>query len=219
MTTFTLTPLQEKWLKRLEQFPERQLQKSLGIIDFKTKEYRACCLGEALVCILEEEGKSISDIFNKNGILYDFNDRLNQTDSYIDFHYSQLGLISPQGHLNQIAKINGDNYQTLAGMNDGVKDLDGYQLASDLTWPEIAAYIRANPENVFVTPQPSQLPNSLTEPVQGDDGDEQQPDSQGLISTKELTGDSGKTAFAITQSELDALDKHDSDNPDDRYHN
>ncbi len=122
-----LTEIQEKWLSELEAHPERQMKGSLGRKD-KNGNIKCCCLGQACL-IINENAEWYND-----SILESNHNRsaLSWQDNAI------LGLNSINGVLKETAFINNINYKSLVDMND-----------EGLTWPEIAKYIRENPENVF----------------------------------------------------------------------
>lgn len=134
--SFELGPLQKMWLESLEKHPERQGRKVLG--EGNSTHYKACCLGELLICEARLQGKPLP--FSEDNVLYDGNS------FYLYDSYKRLGLRSKEGALKEHAGFffrGGKEIclHSLARMND-----HGY------TWPEIAAYIRANPENVFTKP-------------------------------------------------------------------
>lgn len=127
MSTFKLGPIQEKWIKSLEDHPEKQLMDTLGKKHLNSEGYKACCLGEggliAGVCNWEGNVLIVSHKDNYGTI---------QTDMNLlrfDIHLA-LGLRSKNGEA--------DGFTSLAGMNDTGK-----------TWPEIAAILRTNPERYF----------------------------------------------------------------------
>lgn len=123
-----LTELQERWLTELELHPGRQSKGTLGEIS-KDGTIRVCCLGQALLCLKP----SLSPHELQDGI----------SRGQLPISYQQIGLRSPLGEFETTAEVNGLPYKHLINMNDGDK------LVPALTWPQIAAYIRANPENVF----------------------------------------------------------------------
>lgn len=122
-TTFEFGPIQTKWLESLEAHPERQATSVLG---FKNPDntYKACCLGElGLIAGLCEwfSNKLIAKSNSQN------------LDVYLSEVYEEVGLYSENGN----HKDNEYN-QSLSFLNDNGK-----------TWPQIAAIIRANPEDYF----------------------------------------------------------------------
>lgn len=130
--TFVFGPTQEKWLKSLEDNPERQMKDSLGEKD-ADGSYHACCLGEYLICA----GKAQWKDFGKGQILTDGKEKdyrgegfETHADSELLNSWEELGLHSSGG-----SRETGFRGQSLAQMND-----TGY------TWPEIAAEIRKTPE-------------------------------------------------------------------------
>lgn len=129
-SNFILGPFQKEWLNRLESFPERQHKGRLGR---KTDDgYKACCIGEAaLVCgegyfdnigFLHTNSLEVEGVSSSNGLL----------------NYNKMGLFGPEGPLKDTVVVKGETCGFLSVLND-----------LHMTWPEIAAYIRANPENVF----------------------------------------------------------------------
>lgn len=118
---FKFGPIQEKWLKSLEEHPERQAKQSLGYRE-KDGTYKACCLGElgliAGICDFNEEGYLYAKCETQHtGLLHDV--------------YEQVGLINSSGSSR-------DKLESLSNLNDYYK-----------TWPEIAAIVKANPELYF----------------------------------------------------------------------
>lgn len=130
MSRQILGPLQTKWVERLEKYPERQLKGRLGI-KFNDGSYRVCCLGEAHLMICEH--LNIEPNWKDNLLETQTGNLAGLENDSITVQ--TLGLINGLGRL----KYNTPDYKpSLAVMND-----------TDMTWSEIAAYIRANPENVF----------------------------------------------------------------------
>lgn len=128
-TKFKLGPLQEYWLSQLEKHPERQLKGALGIRN-SPKKYSLCCLGQLLVCDFQRSKKKLP--FNKH-------DRLEYLGSIaILENFERYGLRSETGGLKTPFIKDGRRGYALTDMNDW-----------GVTWPEIAAYIRKNPKNVF----------------------------------------------------------------------
>ena len=124
-----LGPLQEKWVETLEKYPERQTSEKLGIL-LSDGTYKCCCLGQALLCLLESRNKE------PTYILGNLSDGAEGPDSVLTKDtFEALGLLSSIGRIKDIT-LN-DN-SSLAEAND-----------NGVTWPEIAAFIRANPEAVF----------------------------------------------------------------------
>lgn len=127
-----LGPIQERWVTSLEQNPERQMHGSLG---WKNADgtYRACCLGEggliAGVCKWKEYG-SLANLGVDSVVVLE--------------NYNALGLRGKTGTFLESVTINETLFTSLADMND-VPNSAGYCFS----WKDIAAYIRANPENVF----------------------------------------------------------------------
>lgn len=118
-----LGPMQTLWAEALESGKYIQnIGGGVMCVDMEThNEY--CCLGVA------------SEMFN---LARDFS-------SLRD--YAKLGLFGELGYLKRYAKIDGYEFNSLSHMNDGIRR-DG-KVVKRFTFPEIAAYIRANPSNVF----------------------------------------------------------------------
>lgn len=121
-----LGPIQEKWVKALEDNPEEQGFNKLGNIT----DNKYCCLGK--LCMILHEIKGTTPTVTDISSLID-NDSLFYLKSY-----KKAGLLDEAGELKEYAKIDNKSYASLADMND-----------NGCTWTEIAAYIRANPDNVF----------------------------------------------------------------------
>lgn len=120
LVTFKLGPIQEAWLQSLEQHPERQLQGALGKKN-DDGSYKACCLGElGLIASLCEWSNNILHIIGQPGLAF--------TLSNI---YNKVGLRGSNG-------VAMPPHDSLARLND-----------RGVTWPEIAAIVRANPESYF----------------------------------------------------------------------
>lgn len=119
-----LGPIQEAWVKSLEDHPERQMKDKLG--EGTESEYRACCLGEAKM-VMYRAGWCKNPI--EHGTLHSGGEdaQLSQLDR------KKVGLRSGDGDAkDETVK------RSLAFMNDHGK-----------TWPEIAAIIRENPSKYF----------------------------------------------------------------------
>lgn len=136
-------PIQELWLYRLENYPERQMTGRLGEYNSKTDEYSACCLGEYLITYKRAQKIPFEDIWDNehneesglnNFLLFDENDEETLVNSFDD-----LGLFSESGDIQgNYTTQEGETYGCLAEMND-----------DNVPWPEIAAIIRENPEKFF----------------------------------------------------------------------
>jgi len=125
-----LGPIQEAWVKSLEEHPERQMAGSLGEITSGDK-YRACCLGEAL-CVMHALGHRPSPFQGRDIYSYVKSGSLDKLD------WQLLGLRGEWGNLGEPIMLSGVVCDSLAQAND-----------RGVTWPKIAASIRANPEKVF----------------------------------------------------------------------
>lgn len=118
----TLTPIQEQWLQALESGNYKQGKRKLRSIG---DEY--CCLGVACDLLQSPvfEGK---DCYVYCGSMGEMTE------------YKKLGLRDKVGSFVKCFKMpTGRHCFSLAGCND-----------FGMSFVEIAAYIRANPENVFV---------------------------------------------------------------------
>jgi len=123
MKNITREEALELWLTTLEQHPERQ---TTGYL--KKSNNKMCCLGQ--LCDLLYEPNEIQLL---EGYYYSYGEDENIDDlpeEVVEF----MGFYGPYGELDNSA---GD---TLAQWND-----DG------TTWPDIAKFIRENPEKVFVS--------------------------------------------------------------------
>lgn len=131
MSAYKFTSLQLKWLTALESGRFLQGKKVLAKRQ-PNKHVRYCCLGVA--CRLAKIKSIISDKVGLGKVLE------------FDGHYSvlseemqsQLKLRSQNGKFAEPAMFKGSEYYSLANMND-----------CGFSHKEIAAYIRAHPENVF----------------------------------------------------------------------
>lgn len=128
-----LGPIQEAWVKSLEDHPERQIAGHLG--KGTEKRYKACCLGEGLVCLYRLG--FVNNPFTAFGIMDSKQNESTHT-GMLAYSYHKLGLRSGLGSLSAVIEMNGEKYQTLSSMNDRGR-----------SWAEIAAFIRENPEKVF----------------------------------------------------------------------
>ena len=130
MKNATREEILELWLTTLEQHPERQTTGVLGEVLEEGKE-KFCCLGQ--LCEIYYDS-SIKIVDKNSNITFNGEDIALPSDlqNFMGF-YGDEGLI-----LGEQPEKDGTTFNTLTEMND-----DG------CTWPEIAAFIRANPEQVF----------------------------------------------------------------------
>jgi len=123
---FELGTIQKEWIKSLREHPERQMKARLG--EGSEDNYRACCLGEW--CVVYNRMRGLPAPF-KDGKIISSNERLDGDTTLIGEHgvcfYSPSGLIMTPGA------------SSLSYMNDSGK-----------TWPQIADFVEANPEAVFI---------------------------------------------------------------------
>jgi hypothetical protein len=119
------------WLHDLETTEERQAKRVLHRrAAYGNSSAGFCCLGRACEVLRIDRDEHISG----NLVTYD-NEVIEAPKKVID----RLRLYGSCGHL---IKSSTDGFYTLAGMNDDGK-----------SFKEIAAYIRANPWNVFRDPE------------------------------------------------------------------
>lgn len=119
-----LGPIQEAWVKSLEEHPERQMMGELGRGELN--HYKACCLGECKMVMYRAGlcGNPIEDGTLRSGKKIKL---LSESDR------RKIGLRSGEGHAKDEP-----HFSSLASMNDRGK-----------TWPNIAAIIRENPDRFF----------------------------------------------------------------------
>ncbi len=125
--TFKFGPLQLQWLASLENHPNMKMKNSLGKLIFNGDGYKACCLGEAglIAGVCEFDAKGILRTRNyEKGVL-------------AGESYKAMGFYGPRGERRDL-----DNDKRLERLNDYGK-----------TWPEIAAIVRAEPEQYFTGPK------------------------------------------------------------------
>lgn len=129
MADFKFTPEQEAWLQKLES-DEMQDKQARGCM--RSEDGCMCCLG--VYCSLQSDVGLQNSVFEYNGELMCAVPDQPLAD--------RLGLRSRAGDLKVPFTIDGFNepVRCLTSLNDEV----GW------TFKEIAAYIRSNPENVFV---------------------------------------------------------------------
>ena len=121
-----LGKLQTAWVEALEANPEQQLIGSMGTLDEDGNE-KYCCLGKAS-CIIH--GKSM---ITKKGL---FDSRRNNRGSMTEKDRKAIGLRDRYGSFTDAFNIKGK--YSLVSLNDKL-----------YTWPQIAKFIRENPEKVF----------------------------------------------------------------------
>ena len=125
-----LGPIQTLWLEQLEKHPERQMSKSLGFGD--ARNYKACCLGELLIC--KSRIKKLKFPFFDGELLDGDYFRGGSPELELENSWQELGLRGSSGAL----KLQFKGHDCLADAND-----------NEMTWPEIAKFIRENPDAVF----------------------------------------------------------------------
>lgn len=133
MSKFILGPLQTAWIATMRQYPERQSFGQLGTI--RNDNIQVCCLGQGLM-VLNESLNIENTILN--GGLVD-GPATSGFSGYLVLSYPKLGLRCSKGSFNETTSIDDRMFRSLSVMNDG-----GYK------WAQIADYMEAHPENVFV---------------------------------------------------------------------
>lgn len=130
-----LGPIQTQWLVDLRAHPERQTSNCLGKrINEKDNNFKFCCLGQLELTACAIQGRIAE--WNSVGSLISSCGSVNSCRLLVNF--KDYALRSSAGLFKEKVVMNNRRHNSLAGMNDnGVK------------WPQIAAYIEANPENVF----------------------------------------------------------------------
>lgn len=130
---FEMGPLQKQWVADLRKYPERQTHGELGRRLFDNS-IKACCLGQLLITDCEMNNKELP--FNNNEALYDQNTSL---DCYLENSYEKYGLIDDMGAIGVCSDENFKGHRNLSQAND-----------AGISWVEIADFIEANPEKVFI---------------------------------------------------------------------
>ena len=129
-----LGPIQKAWVKSLRDHPERQMGGALGVGD--CKNYKACCLGQALINLCEI--KNVSPKFD-SGRLFSFSHSGARRHGVLSTKdYNSLGLVDNVGVIcvDHRGYVNG--IDSLSSCND-----------QGMAWPEIADFIEKYPEAVF----------------------------------------------------------------------
>ena len=130
-------PIQEKWLKYLEDHSEQQTRLKLGCKE--DGNWKLCCLGAALIVLHGKSctmrGEYLVDVYcaieeNKTVVKY--------SEGLLIGSYSEIGFFDEKGSLKIPLFYNGKDREHLSLLND-----------LGMPWKEIAAYIRKNPDNVF----------------------------------------------------------------------
>lgn len=137
-----LGDLQKMWIDSLRKHPERQLQSKLGE---KVKDsYKACCLGEYLICSFRKNKKKIP--FENGSLIDGINEnRFGKPKELCTLinSYEKLKLHDDLGTFN-ITKVTylpkmRNNWMNLSQIND----------APTMTWTDIADFICLNHKEVF----------------------------------------------------------------------
>lgn len=130
-----LGQIQKAWIASLREHPERQGKNTLG--KGTPENYTACCLGELHIigCKMRGLPSPFAD-----GIIVDNTESKSSSNHYYLYHnFDSYGLRENMGRLEVPYTYKGWRvFNSLADMND-----------NGMTWPEIADYIEANPDNVF----------------------------------------------------------------------
>lgn len=163
MSTFVIGPIQEKWIKSLEDNSEQHITGKLG--NTSENHYRYCCLGKALMLLKED-----------NLIDYDITDGHDDAilcgssseDLEYEKTYSKLGLYDGIGTTKQeylpsfikgiaifssLVSINDTNYLVVAKNQELTKlvseTYQGYPKNKQTNWLVIAKLLRTYPEAWF----------------------------------------------------------------------
>lgn len=100
-----------------------------------SRNYKACCLGEAVLCRARMAGHKVSDLFvesvDEDTQIFDGEERTVLSYSTIKY----FGFYDSSGRIKR-RKLKG--HIQLTGAND-----------NGVTWPEIATFVRKYPEAVF----------------------------------------------------------------------
>lgn len=126
-----LGPIQKAWIKSLREHPERQKPTLLG--SGNIKDYKACCLGEALICYNRAKKKKLPF---KDGCIVSHFEGINSKRAILN--YSKLGLNGDLGEFSKNITYKGNYYRSLADLND-----------RHVTWPEIASIIEKHKDKLF----------------------------------------------------------------------
>ena len=122
-----LGSIQKLWIKQLCKYPERQIVHDLGIRISKRK-YKACALGELLLCKYRIQKKKFPFI----GLTL-----MDEDNPYSLFSYDSLGLYNSTRRFKSKDKKTG-KYYSIAGLND-----------TRHSWRNIAEIVLRDPKNVF----------------------------------------------------------------------
>lgn len=121
--------LTNMWLHNLVNYPERQMKNALG--EGTMDNYKACCLGEALICIHRQAGTKAFD--GRSNVLR------SSPKAQAALHQTQVDILrlrSIAGDVSLPGKL--ADSDSLTEMNDDGK-----------SWVEIAKFIYKNPFRVF----------------------------------------------------------------------
>ena len=129
-----LGPIQKLWIKQLKQHPERQTREQLG--EGKPRDYKACCLGELLLCKHRIEHKKLP--FNENVICDMYNNH--EDAETLTFSHGELGLRDRNGIAKNLFKIKKHKFTSLVAANDH----------PSASWLDIAHVVEEDPENFFL---------------------------------------------------------------------
>lgn len=132
---YQFSPLQLQWLEYLEDHPEQQTTGTLGRV-IKEKEY-FCCLGAgAKVCGVKYQ--KATPIHEATALEFGPEKCIDYLSPEVQMKLKLRG-IEGQLKLPITLSFFEEKMSSLAEMND-----------KEVSWPEIAKYIRENPYNVFV---------------------------------------------------------------------
>jgi hypothetical protein len=129
---YIFSKAQEDWLRDLETTDAPQTTGTLHrMVPIGSVPVGYCCLGRACVALdIPEEVSRTRQI----GVF------MGRTGALPEGATKALRLRNSDGELAEAVEADGIAYPTLAGLNDG----------AEWSFKQIAAYIRANPRNVFI---------------------------------------------------------------------
>lgn len=140
-TKFELGPIQKEWVQSLKDHPERQMMAQLG--KGNINNYKACCLGELLICY--NRAKEIFIEFDSELNLIDRpkgSNKLLYTSAFPSYSYESLGLYSANGDFKATSldflEYKFKEFTSLASAND-----------HGVPWPVIAEFVEQYPEKIF----------------------------------------------------------------------
>lgn len=130
------------WLKELE---TTQRKKGRGYLEYKDS---FCCLG--IACVQFGALKTLSPY--NHGMLFRMTEQGAEELSYLPAPLAyRLRTRGKAGEFESAIRVNGRSYGSLVSMNDDTESTIDGGIIDTFTFPDIAAYIRHDPWNVFVS--------------------------------------------------------------------